>query len=231
MLTAVVLRHVDIEGPGLLEDMLKERSVRYEVVDATELDITGVPKADIMIAMGGPWSANDNYAWVNYELAVIKKHVEAGKPYFGICLGAQMLARAMGGRVVLSPREVGGYEMQLTGEGAADPLFAGLEGQLIFPVFHWHGETVIQPPRAVVLARSRNDSRVQMFRILNAIGMQPHWQDTEEMVKQLIEAAPDYLNGVTTPERVMREFKENYNTYSSNLKAVFGNFLEAAAGR
>lgn len=219
---SVVLRHVDIEGPGLIGDILKQRGVDYEVVDATK---QAIPQADMLIPMGGPMSVNDDHEWLKAELAAIRKHVEAGGYLFGTCLGAQLLAKAIGGEVAQAGiREVGSYEADLTEEGLKGQLLSGLGKKL--RVFHWHGDTFSRLPNKAVVLATGNGLK-QAFAYKNAYGLQFHWEATEEMVKQWINADPDYLKGVPTmPEKVLLEFKENSSHYRNYITTVFGRFLD-----
>jgi GMP synthase-like glutamine amidotransferase len=218
------LRHVEIEGPGLLEIILKERGIEHKTIDATK---QAIPQVDILIPMGGPMSANDNYEWLKAELAAIGNHVEAGGYLFGTCLGSQLLAKAIGGTVnPAGRREVGSYEAELTEGGGKDRLFSGLGSKL--RVFHWHGETFSSLPKgAVVLAKGNWLN--QAFRYKNAYGLQWHWEATEEMVKRWISADPFYVERVRkTPQKVMLDFQENMPSYRNNLQNVFGRFLQIA---
>lgn len=224
MTTAAIIKHVEIEGPGLFEDILKERGIEYKTIDTTK---QAIPQADILIPMGGPMSVNDDYGWLKAELAHMQRHVESGGYLFGTCLGAQLLAKAIGGQVVAAGiREVGSYEAELTEEGLKDKLLTGIGKRL--KVFHWHGETFSELPKQAVILAKGNELN-QAFRYGNAYGLQFHWEATEEMIRQWIAADPDYLKGVpTSPEKILKGFKENSIGYHSNLRAVFGRFLDTA---
>ena len=227
MLTAVVLKHVAIEGPGLFEDILRQRGIEYSIIDATK---QAIPQADIILPMGGPMSVNDNYGWLKTELAAIGKHVDGGGYLFGTCLGAQLLAKAIGGAVEPAGiREVGSYEVELTPAGLREPLFKGMGKSL--KVLHWHGDTFRNLPNGAVVMANGNGLK-QAFKYKNAVGLQFHWEATMEMVKQWIDADEEYLKSVpTTREKVLRGFKENSEIYSSHLNGVFGRFLDVAADR
>lgn len=227
MLTALVLKHVDIEGPGLSEYLLRQEGVRYSIIDSTTQHI---PEADILVPMGGPMSVNDDYPWLKVELAAIRKHVEGGGYLFGTCLGAQLLAKAIGGTVEPAGiREVGSYEVELTPTGIKDPLFRGT-GKML-KVLHWHGDTFRSLPEQAVALATGNGLQ-QAFKYKNAVGLQFHWEATEGMVKQWIDADEGYLAGVpTTREEVLRGFKENSEVYRGNLNTVFGRFLEMAEAK
>jgi GMP synthase (glutamine-hydrolysing) len=161
MPTACCLMHVEYEGLGIYDYALQ--SLGYEV--QTHLTPKqGVPKelADFLLILGGPMSANDRHAWVADELAFVRKAVQAGQPVLGICLGAQLIAKALGAAVYKGPQlEIGMTTIHLTPEGRADPIFGKIQEPAEF--FEWHGEGMQAPPGAVVMASSRAYP-VQAFR-------------------------------------------------------------------
>jgi GMP synthase (glutamine-hydrolysing) len=128
---------------------------------------------------GGPMSANDDCSldFIKAELDWIPEAVESGKPFLGICLGAQMLARTIGGRVYLHPEgkaEIGYFGMTPT--PAAGTMFDGLER-----VYHWHREGFDLPRKAVILATGDMFEN-QAFRWgKNALGIQFHGEVTNAM--------------------------------------------------
>lgn len=230
-LRAVILTHAKIEGPGLLEDILRREGVSYRIIDATTQEIPETyPKRGILIPVGGPMSVNDDYGWLRKEIEVLRQHVEVGRYLFATGLGSQLLAKVIGGEVEPAGiREVGSYEVELTLAGKLDKLFinvSGRTGQL--KVLHWHSETYRNLPQEAVVLATGNGLN-QAFRYKNAYGLQFHWEATEEMVKQWIDADPDYLKGVpTTREKVLREFNDNSNYYRQALSTIFGIFLDLA---
>lgn len=152
MPTACCLQHVEFEGLGIYDFALRSRGFDIETFLVPK---QGVPKdvADFHIIVGGPMSANGRDPWIASEIAFVGKAVASGKPVLGICLGAQIMAKALGGSVYKGPQlEIGMTAIHLTAEGKADPVF----GQLQDPaeVFEWHGEGIQPPPGAVVMASS-----------------------------------------------------------------------------
>jgi len=157
---AVCLHHVAFEGPGAFARLLERRGyqVKRRIVPKE-----GLPPdpGDFLLVMGGPMSVNDPDPWIQSELAFIRKAVEAGVPYLGICLGSQFLAKAFGAKVYPGPKlEVGITPIRLTEEGRTDPVFATMPDP--FEVFEWHGEVFDLPAGAVPLAV--NDVCLQAFR-------------------------------------------------------------------
>jgi GMP synthase (glutamine-hydrolysing) len=136
---------------------------------------------DGLIFMGGAMSVNDGLPHLEREARWVAQAVEAGRPVLGVCLGAQLIAKALGASVYRNPvKEIGWFEIELTGEGAADPLFAGVGPRET--VFQWHGETFDLPPGARWLASSTACCH-QAFRIgSSAYALQFHLEVTPEMI-------------------------------------------------
>ena len=148
-------RHVAFEHLGLIAPALESRGLSVQYVDLFE----GAPvperiaEAAGLIFMGGPMSANDDLPYLRAELALIEQAAKAGTPVLGVCLGAQLIAKALGARVYRNRvKEIGWFPVSWTPAAARDPLFAGLSAPET--VFHWHGETFDLPAGAEWLARS-----------------------------------------------------------------------------
>ncbi|MSX02186.1 MAG: type 1 glutamine amidotransferase [Actinobacteria bacterium] len=189
----VVLQHLFCEGPGAFGDELDQRGVGQTVVEIDE----GQPLPDWrdfdgIVAMGGPMSVNDEpeFPWLADEKRWIADAVAGGKPFFGACLGVQMLASALGAAVYpLDQPEVGLLEVSRTGAGRADPVIGALEDPLL--TLQWHGDTFDLPDGAVLLASSPAAPH-QAFRVGEvAYGIQFHLEVTPEMVRQW-SAVPEY---------------------------------------
>jgi GMP synthase (glutamine-hydrolysing) len=179
----LVFRHAPFEGLGLIEPALQSRAIEFTYADLFRDGAVppGAASADGLIFMGGPMSVNDDLAYLRQEERLIVDAVESGTPVLGICLGAQLIARALGGRVYRNPvKEIGWFDVSWTPEAATDALFSGLPP--VENVFHWHGETFDLPAGAVLLASSAA-CRNQGFRVgRNVYGMQFHLEVTQEIV-------------------------------------------------
>ncbi len=234
-LTALVLRHAECEGLGLLEGLMHEKGIVYTIADIGPRKVPDAGGYGLLISMGGPMSANGKKAWIKAELEMTRAHVLAGKPYLGICLGSQMLAKALGAEVKISPvKEIGCYEVVLTSAGTEDPVFKGMNIGL--PVFQWHGETFELPEGPVLLAASpyyeggEGGFMPQAFRHMNAYGFQFHLEATEQMVADWVRTyAKDIPRGMTA-EGIAGTFSYYCNkAYRDLASTLFGNFLEFAS--
>lgn len=188
MKSAVVIQHVEMEGPGRLAQVCRAAGVALEVVEIS----AGAPVPAALapdrglIVMGGGMGVGDRddprFAFLPAELALLRVALRQGNPILGICLGAQLLAHAAGARVFpnvghdasgdpVRVPEVGWGPITLHGR-EREPAWAGLPPEVM--VLHWHGDTFDLPPGAVHLASSAR-CRHQAFRIgPRAFGLQFH---------------------------------------------------------
>lgn len=150
------LQQEPFEGPGSIEPWAGEKghalSVTkfYEDAPAPPLD-----EIDLLIILGGSMNIyeEDKYPWLAREKRFIRQAIDAGKTVLGICLGAQLIADVLGGKVTRNAhREIGWFPIELTPDARKFRLFDFLPQRL--PVFHWHGDTFSLPPGAVHVARS-----------------------------------------------------------------------------
>jgi GMP synthase (glutamine-hydrolysing) len=156
----LVLRHEPFEHLGSFAAALDEHQAAFAYRDLGEpLEPDGFSR---LILMGGPMSANDNLPGLAEEIELIRRAVDADVPMLGICLGAQLIAKALGARVYRNPcKEIGWGPVHLTPAGRSDPLFCGVASPATW--FHWHGETFDLPAVAEWLAYSEK-CRHQAFR-------------------------------------------------------------------
>ena len=179
----VAFRHVPFEGLGLIQPALEDNGISVEFPDLFRDDaaMPEVATADGLIFMGGPMSANDDLPYLKREIEFIRQAVERGQPVLGVCLGSQLIARALGARVYKnSSKEIGWFDVHLTEAGRRDPILSGLERSET--VFHWHGETFDLPASATWLAYSEA-CRHQAYRVgSKTYGFQFHLEVTPEMI-------------------------------------------------
>ncbi len=174
--TCLVVRHVQFEHAGTFADVLSERGYAIDVRDAgiDDLSPASVPAPDLLLVLGGPLGANDEraYPFLLDVLALIERQARLDRPLLGVCLGAQLMARALGGRVYKgNVKEVGFMPLILTAPGRAGPL--GVFGDA-WPVLHWHGDT-FDPPREATLLAMTAHYRHQAFETgPRAMGLQFH---------------------------------------------------------
>jgi GMP synthase (glutamine-hydrolysing) len=187
-----VLRHVPHESGGTLENVLIEMGFDFHYVDLfdsprSELDLRGAPG---LVILGGPMNVDevDKYPHLEWEIKWITDALSAGLPVLGICLGAQLLAKALGAKVYPNPvKEIGWYKIDLTPFADRDSLFEGGGKQIT--VFHWHGDTFDLPPSTIRLAENQL-CRNQAFRYgRSAYGLQFHIEMTAELIDSWLKEA------------------------------------------
>jgi GMP synthase (glutamine-hydrolysing) len=181
----LVLQHLDCEPPAAYEDELLDRGLALARVRLDEGDeLPDWSAYSAIIAMGGPMGAYDDalHPWLGPEKRLIAEAARAGKPFWGVCLGAQLLAASLGAKVAPGPApEVGVLPVELTADAARDPVFSAAPAS--FPAFQWHGDTFELPPGAVQLARSQMYEQ-QAFVFANAYALQFHLEVDSQLAAE-----------------------------------------------
>jgi len=178
------LLHTATEGPGTLAPFIAARGARAQY--ACLYAGAGLP-ADprhyaLIVAMGGPMNVDeeDRFPFLREETAFLRSAIAANVPVLGVCLGAQLIAKACGARVVKAPQpEIGWFPITLCDAAANDPAFAGLPRACT--VLHWHEDMALLPAGAVLLASSAACPH-QAFRVGSALALQFHVEITLAML-------------------------------------------------
>jgi GMP synthase-like glutamine amidotransferase len=189
MMRMAVLQHVEFEGPAAVADWAVERGVPLRLFHLhRDTPLPSLSDFDMLTVMGGPMSANDEaqLGWLRPEIGLVREAIAADKTVFGICLGAQIIAKALGARVYPgSAKEIGWFPVERT--IGSHPLFDGLPDS--FTPFHWHGETFDLPHGAKLLAKSEI-TETQAFAVGQCVlGLQFHTEATDESVRALLKGA------------------------------------------
>ena len=184
MKTAVAIRHVAFEDLGTLAPALERHGY---AVSYREAGIDGLSsiEADLLVVLGGPIGAYEEgqYPFVRDEIELLERRLAAGMPTLGICLGAQLMARALGERVYPGPKkEIGWEPLILTASG--EESCVRHVGPALTPMLHWHGDT-FDPPRGATLLASTAAVRSQVFSLgRNALAFQCHPEITVQNMER-----------------------------------------------
>ena len=203
MAEIAVLKHFWCEGPGAFDDALTGAGHHLITVNLHEGE--PVPAAgdfDAWLIMGGQMNVDetDKHPYLLPERRLVAELVRRDRPVLGICLGAQIVARAAGARVYpLRPKEIGLFNVELTSAAADDPLFRGLPSPL--EVFQWHGDTFDLPAEAALLASSQRYPH-QAFRMGRRVyAIQFHLEVTLVVARQWFRDWIDEVAGQPEGER------------------------------
>jgi GMP synthase-like glutamine amidotransferase len=233
MTRILVLQHEIIEPLGVLEDFLRADGVTWRVVEINEGEkIPSLDPYDAMIVMGGPqdvWEEN-LYPWLRAEKDAIRRFVvDMRRPFFGICLGHQLLADALGGRVRKARlSEHGLTRVSKTEEGARDPLLRGASDP--FTALQWHGaEVVALPNGAAVLARNEACA-IQAFRYgSHAYGVQFHIEVTKDTVADWSHHVSPVMNEAELARAVDQAYPELHEIARNAYAAIKALWARAPA--
>ena len=230
----LVFQHVAAEPLGTLDPLIRARGHRIRFVNF-DREPDAQPDVDRyrgLVVLGGPMNVEDQAArpHLRTELRAIERMLAQGKPVLGICLGAQLLAHALGARVERNPTpEIGWYPLHLTDAGRSDPVLSHLgEGT---PIFQWHGRRFDIPPGASHLAESDACAQQAFRHGDNAYGFQFHLEMDQALVERWL-ANPDYrdelaASGLAHDADAIREHTRRHIAgMQRNAAAVFNAFLD-----
>lgn len=225
------LQHVPFEGLGSIQAWLDQHGCH--VTSTALYRAAALPEPDSfdwLIVMGGPMGVDDtdDYPWLSDELQFIRRSIEAGRIVLGICLGAQLIAKALGGTVSRNPdKEIGWFPVYKDPSLEPHPLSRLFPDQIT--TFHWHGDTFSLPGNALRLAGSdacRNQGFVYQQRVL---ALQFHPEMTMTSIQALVRNCADELVEGPTIQSA-RDMLANVQYIDSNLK-VMGQLLAYLYGQ
>lgn len=218
------LQHVPFEGPANIADWAVRKGHDILVTAPYEGDPLPSPADfDRLVVMGGPMGAHDEaeHPWLAAEKVLLRESIDAGKSVVGVCLGAQLIAAALGARVYRNAhKEIGWMPVQLTEAGRASAIFGFLPQCL--DVFHWHGDTFELPEGAVHLASSEACAHQAFLYDGRVLGLQFHLESTPASVRDIVaNCADDITPGahVQGAERMRAATEEDY---AAIRRALFG---------
>jgi GMP synthase (glutamine-hydrolysing) len=234
MKKVMVLQHVSFELLGTLNPLLKSAGFRIKYVNFSRNPHSqpNLKRYNALIVLGGPMNVDeiDKYPHLLIELEVIREAIHKGIPILGICLGAQLLAKALGAEVSKNQqKEIGWYDVNLTDEGKKDPLFSLLSEQE--KIFQWHGDTFTLPEQAVLLATTAGCTN-QAFRYRdNIYGLQFHLEADVESINRWL-SVPIHLAELETvksyidPNQIRLDTQKHIQHSLELSTSFFARFIE-----
>lgn len=235
----LILKHIDIEGPGTLADFLEKHHLHHHIANLYKVDAFPEKPEDYsaVVSLGGPMNVyeEERYPFLRWENDFLQKALKGDVPLLGICLGAQLVAKAAGAEVSKNPiKEIGWFDVSLTDEGLKDPVFKGLGNKL--RVFQWHGDTFEIPKEGKHLASSTLCPN-QAFRVgwqghpRRAYGLQFHLEVDQGIIAHWTEAYEEELATLSEPikpEKLLWEARTNHKQYHTQAVTFYKNFFRLA---
>jgi GMP synthase-like glutamine amidotransferase len=187
MKPVAIFRHISAEGAGYFAEFLNQHAIPWVLIRIDEGDPVpqNAQEYSALVFMGGPMSVNDDLPWILFVLPLIRDAFAHDIPLLGHCLGAQLIAKALGGEVGKNPvKEIGWGQVEVSDNETAREWFGDFRS---FETFHWHGETFNLPQGATHLLSSAHCSN-QAFAIGKHLALQCHVEMTGNMIAEWCEA-------------------------------------------
>ena len=230
----LVFQHVPYEPLGTLDPLLKEAGFRIRYVNFGRMpgQRPTLDRYAALIVLGGPMNADqiDTYPNLQTEVEIIREAVDREMSVLGICLGAQLLAKALGGRVARNPtREIGWHNVDLTEAGRRDPVLTAFAPRQ--DVFQWHEDRISLPPGVECLASSPA-SPVQAFRYgEHAYGFQFHLEANRPLIERWLtvpahQASLREEGCAVDPAEILRRADTSMPLLESLSRATFSRWIE-----
>ncbi|CAI0692826.1 glutamine amidotransferase [Serratia quinivorans] len=231
MKKVVAIRHVNFENLGILGSLLSLRGYQIDYYDAGRDDIRSInnEETDLLVVLGGPISAaqhfagQQHYAFLNDELALVTQRLQQKRPTLGVCLGAQVMAQALGADVVsLGVKEIGFEPLTL-----AEHEDSVLTPLATTPVLHWHGDMFMIPEGATCLA-STEICPNQAFEYQDfALGLQFHLEaDHQDLERWLVGHACELELAGILPQRLRQQAARYGTELEQRARQVFTRWLD-----
>ncbi|MBL7662524.1 type 1 glutamine amidotransferase [bacterium] len=235
-----IIQHVAFEEPGEISNWINRRGHALTLTRVfRDEEFPEIDSFDLLIIMGGPMSVNDHasYPWIANEKKFISQALAAGKYLFGICLGAQFIASALGAKVYPNKieqqvvKEIGWFPVKTTPEALSSQFFCTMPGE--FSPLHWHGETFDLPQGAIRLASTSACANQAFEYNHQALGIQFHLEMSPEIVREmLVNCENDFVGGryEQSPTQIL-EAKTNYALTQELIESVLDRFENKIDGK
>ena len=230
----LVFQHVPYEPLGTLDPLLKAAGFRIRYVNFGRMpgQRPALDRYAALIVLGGAMNADqiDTYPNLQTEVEIIREAVDRGMSVLGICLGAQLLAKALGGRVARNPtREIGWHDVDVTAAGLRDPVLSAFAPRQ--EVFQWHEDGITLPPGVECLASSPA-SPVQAFRHgEHAYGFQFHLEANRPLIERWLtvpahQASLREEGGKVEPAEILRRADTSMASLEALSRETFSRWID-----
>ena len=229
----LIIKHVEIEGPGTIERFFQNTNWTLATLNFATGGFPPDDFSDIkaIISLGGPMNVYEeaDYPFLRDEDTFLKKAIRKEIPILGVCLGAQLLAKACGAKISRSPeKEIGWNRVSLTDDGQKDVLFESLPREI--EVFQWHEDTFDIPQGAVCLASSQS-CRNQAFKFgKNAYGLQFHIEVTPAIIESWVNEYMREDEGQFGAKNMLIDAYKKREAFEKQADMVYLNFAKIIAG-
>lgn len=229
------IKHIDIEGPGTIGDFLEDNRIPFTIVDFSNKDkLPELKKTfQMVVSLGGPMNVyeEEKYPFLAEENILLKEVVRRDMPFLGVCLGSQLIVKAMGGAVSKNPqKEIGFYKVTINEDGLKDDLFKHFSGEIT--VYQWHGDTFSIPEGGKRLVSSELCENQTVKYGRNIYGIQFHIEVTRNMIAEWADAYNDELEslkGVVSDKQKMLEDYDNLKgEYLKQAERFYVNLFSTA---
>jgi len=230
----LVFQHVPFEPLGTLDPLLKDAGfrIRYVNFGREPESRPELARYEALIVLGGPMNSDqiDSFPNLITEVSLIREAAESGMSILGICLGAQLLAKALGGSVSRNMvREIGWYDVEMTKAGLEDPVLTSFARRQ--EVFQWHEDGITLPTGVELLAGSP-DSSVQAFRYgEHAYGFQFHLEANRPLIERWL-SVPAHAEtlaeevGHIDPDAIRRQMDVSIGPLQALSRETFSRWIE-----
>lgn len=222
----IVLQHQESGHPGRLGRTLRDYAHRLDIrrLDAGDRVPVDLDDVDGVVSMGGRQNVGDNVSWLREEMEFLKAAHEASIPVVGVCLGAQLVAAALGGQVgPMEKPEIGFHPVSINPAGQTDTLLAGVAWTAA--QFCHHGQMITELPTGATLLASSDACRVQIFKVgMKTYGYQFHFEADRAQIEALCRANTDLNQRVgVTAEQVLTQADKHFDAFARAADRISEN--------